>query len=53
MALAIIHNGMNANKNSKPAIKKSLNEPPRSRAARYQNDFLSYLTPMQSIEEFF
>ena len=29
------------------------NELPRSRAAKYQNEFLSYLTPMQSIEEFF
>jgi hypothetical protein len=29
------------------------NELPRSRAAEYQNEFLSYLTPMQSIEEFF
>ena len=30
-----------------------VNELPRSRAARYQNEFLSYFTPMQSIEEFF
>ena len=33
--------------------KSCLNELPRSRAAKYQNEFLSYLTPMQSIEEFF
>ena len=35
------------------AILPLLNELPRSRAAKYQNEFLSYLTPMQSIEEIF
>jgi len=33
------------------ASKKLFNELPRSRAARYQKEFLS--TPMQSIEAFF
>jgi len=34
-----------------PTSYRELNELPRSRAARYQKQFL--LTPMQSIDEFF